>query len=50
LPNAYKYAGNTTVVHGYITKYGKIVLHIDRTTAKHQAYGGTEYDITPIFN
>lgn len=47
--NSYKYAAETTVVWGSISKYGKIIIHIERRNARHCSYGGIDIDFEPIY-
>lgn len=49
VPNNYKYRAETTRISGYITKYGRIVINIYRTDARHIPYGGLIEKFTPIF-
>lgn len=50
VPNSYKYRAETTCISGHITKYGRIVINIYRTDARHIPYGGIIEKFTPIFD
>jgi hypothetical protein len=49
VPNSYDYPAMTTYVTGYVTKYGRISVHVGRGDASRVPYGGLVQKIEPIF-